>query len=587
MPTVAKYYQNISSVAYAVHLWVQKRGFLVGLCLLLLYFLPYLVLGERAYFVILDNLDSNVAWFAVLKDSGLAFSFDNLAYMDQIMGGSVPRNAMPPAFNLVTLLFVLFDEPFGAFITNFFLSHLLAFVGMFLLLNAYVFKQKHQIFSALVALIFSFLPFYDIYGGGSVSGLPLCTYAFVNLYLERKRHFSCILLACLGFYTSLVLSSFFVCVLALLSFVYFYTLHKRFNVGLLLGLVIFSTANVIAEINLFILTFLPSDFISHRHSFDPSLASTSLGGVVMTFKSLFYEGQFHSPSFHYIILLLGCFYLLYLAINKKLKHPVVLLFLCLFIFNLAAALWDWEKIGLIKEMVVPLKLFNFNRITFLSSTLWYLLLAFIIRDLVKVDRIGLVLAYALLGVQTFIVVKNNPEFKLTLKLFVSNDPPEITPQRYPALSFEEFYAEDVFDNVKARIGEDTSNFYVVSVGVYPNVAQYNGLKTLDSYQPNYDLRYKQSFRTLIAEELEESDRLESYFDDWGSRCYVFSSELNGYYVLENPGIEDLDLDIQKFRSMKGKYVLSAVPLLNYEALDLQFLGEVRGESPLVIYLYKA
>jgi hypothetical protein len=47
--------------------------------------------------------------------------------------------------------------------------------------------------------------------------------------------------------------------------------------------------------------------------------------------------------------------------------------------------------------------------------------------------------------------------------------------------------------------------------------------TLDGYWSNYPLSHKHAFREIIADELEKSPALKSYFDDWGSRVYLFNS----------------------------------------------------------------
>ncbi|MEX0312827.1 MAG: DUF6044 family protein, partial [Allomuricauda sp.] len=131
--------------------------------------------------------------------------------------------------------------------------------------------------------------------------------------------------------------------------------------------------------------------------------------------------------------------------------------------------------------------------------------------------------------------------------------------------YSSFFAQDLFDDIKEFIGKDQSTYRVVSVGINPCVAQYNGFYTLDSYENSYSLRYKRNFRKIIGEEIHKNARIEKYYDNWGCRCYVFPVELNrGYYFDKNSKkeIKHLDIDIDGLKRMKGEYVISAVRILN-------------------------
>lgn len=67
----------------------------------LLFFLPFLLQWDRAYFEFDDNLDSVVPWSVVLARSGQLFSFSNAATIPNIMAG-IPRNAYPASLNIVS-----------------------------------------------------------------------------------------------------------------------------------------------------------------------------------------------------------------------------------------------------------------------------------------------------------------------------------------------------------------------------------------------------------------------------------------------------------------------------------------------------
>src|SRR5690606_7698087 len=92
------------------------------------------------------------------------------------------------------------------------------------------------------------------------------------------------------------------------------------------------------------------------------------------------------------------------------------------------------------------------------------------------------------------------------------------------LTYRQFYAEALFARIKADLGAE-AEARVASLGLHPAVAQYNGFHTLDGYFNAYPLAYKHAFRPVIAPALAADPVLRRYFDDWGSRLYLFNSAL--------------------------------------------------------------
>jgi hypothetical protein len=146
-------------------------------------------------------------------------------------------------------------------------------------------------------------------------------------------------------------------------------------------------------------------------------------------------------------------------------------------------------------------------------------------------------------------------------------------------NYGEFYDTKLFSELMndLNVKPDYST-KVVSVGMLPSVAEYNGFYTIDSYRVNYPLEYKHKFRKVIAKELEKDDVLRKYFDEWGSRCYVFSSELNqqgNRYLCgkkEDISLENLEIDTQVLKDLGCEYILSSVDIMNYENLNLNYVN---------------
>ena len=145
-------------------------------------------------------------------------------------------------------------------------------------------------------------------------------------------------------------------------------------------------------------------------------------------------------------------------------------------------------------------------------------------------------------------------------------------------TFKQFYDTTLFDEIHKQISTQPNyKTKTISVGIYPCVAEYNGFWTLDAYRVNYPVEYKHKFRTLIAPELNKSESLRKSFDEWGSRCYVFSAmlEKQGNQYLcgkkDNISIDKLEIDTVTLKDLDCDYVISAVNILNYQALGLDYV----------------
>ena len=178
-------------------------------------------------------------------------------------------------------------------------------------------------------------------------------------------------------------------------------------------------------------------------------------------------------------------------------------------------------------------------------------------------------------------------WKSNVKKFLNNTEPGIT--------WQDFYAEDVYAQVEAYIkkttGREKDEYRVISLGICPGAALYNGFYCLDGYSNNYSLEYKHAFREIIAPQLEQSEYLKEYFDAWGNRCYLFSAQIPGYYTVEKGGFyfTDFSMNTEAFKALGGKYVFSAGYIDNAENTGLKLACEQpfeTAESYYRIYIYE-
>jgi hypothetical protein len=157
-------------------------------------------------------------------------------------------------------------------------------------------------------------------------------------------------------------------------------------------------------------------------------------------------------------------------------------------------------------------------------------------------------------------------------------------------SFCDFYDTKLFTRIKEYIGKPEETYRTVSLGLYPSIASHNSFFCLDGYQVLYPLKYKHSFREVIASELDKNAELKKYFDGWGGRCYLFSAELATnclWSKKDGKKVFHLDINTEKLKqlSQKDTYILSAVEIVNYPYLGLMLENVFEGNY-WKIYLYR-
>ncbi|MFC7391963.1 DUF6044 family protein [Scopulibacillus cellulosilyticus] len=550
-----------------------KKNYLIiiGIMLLLLYLSPYVILGEDAHVRVHDNLDSNVAWYKVLADSGKLFGGVH-EKIPSIMNG-LSRNSLEPDLNILVLLYFFF-EPFTAYVINEFMMRFLAFFGMYFLLKRHFIKENQfLIIVAGTALAFAILPFWPS-GGGSIAGLPLALYAFLNIRNRQGSKVDWLIIILLPFYSSFVLSfAFFIACMGLLWIVDWIR-TKRVHYSFFAAIVIMTIVYLFVNYRIIYEMFFSPVFISHREAFNRGNWSAVISLAIAIWVFIF--GQTHVIRLTQYVVLPVIIVAFIAAYRKKYDVRVLRnLFLLNMLFSIIYGLYAWGGLKYIKEKWSIFETFNFGRFHFLEPPVWYICFALALVIIWKaIKRFGKPIALTLLCAQIII-------------LFLFND--EIKYRYYHYPSYAEFYSKPLFQDIKGYIGKDPADYRVVSLGIHPSIAQYNGFYTLDGYVVSYPLAYKKNFREIIAPELEKNNSIRRYFDNWGSRAYIFTAELGKHYMYDGgrKKIHHLELNTEALKRMGGDYILSAVKILNAEEDGLTFLKTFQNRaSPWKIYLYK-
>ncbi|PAV30905.1 hypothetical protein CIL05_04105 [Virgibacillus profundi] len=553
--------------------FMKSKFILIGCLILIGYLLPYYILGEDTHIRVHDNLDSNIVWYKLLVESGQIFSLTDAALPNVING--LPRSALASGLDAMVWLYLLF-EPMTAYTIGQTVMRFTAFFGMYLLLKRFIIRVRVPDWVSVgVALGFAMLPFWPS-GMLSIAGLPLALYIFLTIRKDGrktpKRYW--VLLFVFPFLSNFILTMvFFLGVMGIFWLVDWIRL-KRVNWPFFIAIASMTVIYLIKNYLLIFSMFFDEGFTSHRS--ENSLGHKDLPGTIELFIHNFFNGHTHDLAVHSMIIIpvIGMAFLVAAYRNIRPK-----LLLSLFIFNVLLSLWYafwyWEGWRVVKDNFMIANTFNFSRIHFFDPAIWYICFALALAVLWKHLRFGKVLVACLILLQYGM-------------LFVLNEESKYSEIGTP--TFKEFYSEELFSEIEDYIGMEQSDYRVVSIGIHPTIAQYNGFYTLDTYNNSFPLEYKHQFREIIAPELEKNPELKSYFDTWGGRLYMYVGQLGKNYLFTKNSdevIEALDINTEALQDLGGDYIFSALPIENYDDNGLDFEESFEKEGlPWEIWVYR-
>jgi hypothetical protein len=190
---------------------------------------------------------------------------------------------------------------------------------------------------------------------------------------------------------------------------------------------------------------------------------------------------------------------------------------------------------------------QFSRVAIIVPTIICCIFAVCISELnnvLKVKRLGLVAAFLFASVS---IQASYNYYPLNGKIREMVNFSEVQ-------SISDYFQELNYKELKIKLGGDpTESISVLSYDLDPAVASFNGFLSLDGYSNNYNLEYKEKFRTIIRYRLARDPVARSYFDDWGSRAYLLSegsspfidwcaaSSLGAQYVLSKTELAEVGI----------------------------------------------
>ncbi len=346
------------------------------------------------------------------------------------------------------------------------------------------------------------------------------------------------------------------------------------------------------------------DYVSHREEMSITGNSDFWGCV----KGLFLESAQHAPSLHKgLILPILAIILLYAFRWKKWKkdgdgedveiaekafkcREMYILLLIIFLVNILVALfYGFCQSGLVVDFRNSVSgffhYFSPYRVYWLYPTTWYLAAGLAAGLLWKDHEIlpGDTFTLLLIGMVCLPTVWNiyqNSNWILNRSQY-NND------CNIGLMSWSDYFAEELMADIKTAIEEDAGleqpKYRVASLGICPAVALEAGFYCIDGYSNNYSLEYKHEFREVIEKELEKTPSMQAYFDNWGSRCYLFTEESQNYYYLAKDAdfrYEKLELNTEKMKELGCRYLFSGAEIEqgNVEELGLELFGVFETEE---------
>lgn len=531
---------------------------LIATLILIGYLLPYYLLGEDTHIRMHDNLDSNIVWYKILAESGQIFTLTDTALPNVING--LPRSALPSGFDAVVWLYVLF-EPMTAYSISQTIMRFAAFFGMYFLLSRHIFRSGCNTYIHIItvgaSLGFAMLPYWPS-GVLSIAGIPLALHLFLTIRKDGwdVPKYYWILLFIIPFFSNFVLSFIFFLGLLGVFWLIDWIKKKQVNWPFFIAIAAMTGIYLIKDYLLIVSMFFDKGFTSHRGELDLGY-NTFERSVELSWENFLY-GHTHDMALQtYLIIPTILIALLVAAFSNVKPRLLMSLFVFNFVISVWYAFWYWEGLRIVKDHFSLANTFNFARVHFLDPPIWYICFALALVIFWRHLKFGKIIACILISLQCFLAFGTTEEL------------------RYEAINtptFKEFYSEDLFDEIEAYIARDQSEYRVVSIGMHPTIAQYNGFYTLDTYNNSFPLEYKHAFREVIAGELDKSATLENYFDTWGGRLYMYVAEHGKDYMFtknRDGAINQLNIDTEALKNLGGDYILSAVPIENAEELGLE------------------
>lgn len=593
--------------------WITKYWFffpVVGF--LLLAAAVFLGYGERSYIGVHDNMDLFLAQFQMLKNTDSFWKHG----VDVPFLGGVSRDNLPSELSLYSLLFMLFPT-YTAYVLGI-LGKILIGMFSFRLLAGELLGERFEKYRPVVYMtgfVYGICWFFPAFGFAFAS-IPLCAWLLVKIYRGQGKWgyggyaalFAYPLLSYFSYHGIFILGYLALVVVWMVCWTVYVGAKRRREripvsgdgqdwkpvLRLVAALFVLAVGFVVCEYRLFS-QMLFSDEVTIRSSIVN--ASLSLPEIFREIGQVFCEGIFHADGVHGKIVLPVC--LIYFVVNnvlylrKKegkavLRDPFNLLMVFILFNCVVYGFYDFEPLrSLVEKLIPPLQGWQFNRTIFFNPFLWYAALFLVLQRLYDAGIWQMWLANGIVCIAALAVILTPTRYNDLYNTCYNRAYEHFHGQEVDELSYEQFYAADLFEEIKADIGYQGE--WAAAYGFHPAVLEYNGIATLDGYLGFYSQQYKEEFRKIIAPALERVEATRIYYDDWGARAYLYSgTDLSIVSATKTVYATDdrIYMDGDAFRALDGKYLFSRIRLSNAQEVGFSLLGEYdAADHSMTVYVY--
>lgn len=534
--------------------------------LLTIYLSPYFINVDNSYFLVHDNLNSNVIWYSRIADQKYLFANNDVQV--PFMFNGIPRGCYPSEYNLYIILFTFFS-PIAAYCINLILLHLVAFVGSILLLKKYFLQNVNTSYIYLIALCYAILPFWPS-GQIGVAGMPLLLYALLNLHFETHKKISWSIVLFFPFYSSFIFSNVFFIVFFSLAYLAFSLFRKeKLKYQVITALSIFVLISLLVEYRLLYMQFA-KHIITHR-SLYKELTSSNLNyfGWLGAALRYFFFGQYHFYSYHYFLLILS----VPVAIISSNKYRMEILLILLFMLmvslqttsaSVPALIWLNKLLALKNSMQL--------RFTALFPLLSLILFSIIVKVLILKGKN--ILAYAVIAIQLLLVggmvfPGDYSKDVFTESAFYNTH----ISGNYSCRTFKRYFVEDLFAKVSKVV--PPGDYNILAIGFESQIVQLSNYNTIDGYHYFYPVEKTMMIKKILTPFINKNPEVKVFL---GSRISISKILKNK----EKSMPKNLDLDFETLRANNCKYIFSTDSLNNPEISLFKQVKEGKGG----LYIYE-
>ena len=480
-----------------------------------------------------DNLDGIIVENKILGE----FYSGNQSSIEIFLNGELKiyyhRHFLKPFI----LIYSILNVEFAYFFTEFFVK-LIAYFSFFIF--AKKFSKNLIIISTFSALYASSLPFKTL--GFGLAVLPYIIYLVLFKEKLKTKHF--FFLFFFGINTDFVADFFFIPILiSLIFFINKQLLLIKTKKIFLISAIFFFFAALTSSNLIYVKLFDPT---THRIEFysEPISFFESIKSEIFTFflipNSLNWTLIKNLP---YQIIIYQSIIFLFLIKNnlsKKIFILIIFLHILSIIFNLTS------------NTVFGFKL---SWIDIYRPSLFIFLLFFLSTK--KTNKVKILTYLSIFPLVLFQINSSAVPF-IKKNIYKTQDYRNV-------YTFEGYYMIDDFQEIKKIVQENR----VATIGYDPLIAAFNGIPVIDGYHALYPLDYKKKFYKLIKKELDKNALLNSYYQNWGSRVYLFIDNEN-----------NIEIDFLEAKKIGAKYIISKFELSSSS------LYQIKKDFREKIYLYK-